>query len=218
VAISFIGGGKRSTLRKPPTCLKSLTNYHIMLYTSLYFDCLIDWFLGTDHLTCREVMVFVSFSNFFSDNTRVRIFFFVAQIAIFFPQNLTLGYMTETLNQIIFFSSTKIRIFQQHWESEYFFREKPYPPLPPFKLNGRFLIANFSSTSAISWRPVHLYFDYNSKHTSSNQQIRISTVYCEFQLCIVIENMVLKKFIIIGIHTELKLLSKTNIFSANQAE
>ena len=41
----------------------------------------------------------------------------------FFPQNFTLGYMTKTLNQIIFFSSTKIRIFfQQHWESEYFFR------------------------------------------------------------------------------------------------
>jgi hypothetical protein len=44
----------------------------------------------------------------------------------FFFQNLTLGYMTKTLNQIIFFSSTKIRIFfQQHWESEYFFRKKP---------------------------------------------------------------------------------------------
>ena len=43
----------------------------------------------------------------------------------FFFQNLTLGYMTKTLNQIFFFSSTKIRIFfQQHWESEYFFRKK----------------------------------------------------------------------------------------------
>ena len=31
-------------------------------------------------------------------------------LLIFF-QNLTLGYMTKTLNQIIFFSSTKIRIF-----------------------------------------------------------------------------------------------------------
>jgi hypothetical protein len=29
----------------------------------------------------------------------------------FFFQNLTLGYMTKTLNQIIFYSSTKIRIF-----------------------------------------------------------------------------------------------------------
>ena len=45
---------------------------------------------------------FVSFRNLFSDNTRVRIFFFF--------HNLTLGYMTKTLNQIIFFSSTKIRI------------------------------------------------------------------------------------------------------------
>ena len=46
---------------------------------------------------------FVSFRNFFSENTRVRI--------LIFSQNLTLGYMTKTLNQIIFFSSTKIRIF-----------------------------------------------------------------------------------------------------------
>ena len=29
VAVSFIGGGKRSTRRKPPTCRKL---YHIMLY------------------------------------------------------------------------------------------------------------------------------------------------------------------------------------------
>jgi hypothetical protein len=29
VAVSFIGGGNR---RKPPTCSKSQTNYHIMLY------------------------------------------------------------------------------------------------------------------------------------------------------------------------------------------
>ena len=27
VAVSFIGGGRRSTLRKPPTYLKSLTNF-----------------------------------------------------------------------------------------------------------------------------------------------------------------------------------------------
>jgi hypothetical protein len=40
----------------------------------------------------------------------------------FFPQNLTLGYMTKTLNQIIFFPPPKSEyFFQQHWESEYFF-------------------------------------------------------------------------------------------------
>ena len=72
-------------------------------------------------------MVFDSFRKNISDKTRVRIFIlFVAQnkysnsrvvrkqISVrnnFFPQNLTLGYMTKSLNQIIFFSSTKIRIF-----------------------------------------------------------------------------------------------------------
>jgi hypothetical protein len=48
---------------------------------------------------------FVSFRNFFSDNTRVRIFFFFCRAKReFFFQNSTLGYMTKTLNQIIFFS------------------------------------------------------------------------------------------------------------------
>ena len=90
---SFIGRGNRAILKKPPTCHKS----------------------GTDHLTCRGVwgvMVFCFVQNCFSDNTRVRIlFFFVAQSAIFFLQNSTLGYMTKALNHITFFSSTKIRIF-----------------------------------------------------------------------------------------------------------
>ena len=56
--------------------------------------------------------VFFLFRNFFSDNTRVGIFiFFCRAKRNFFLQNLTLGYMTNSLNQIIFFSSTKIRIF-----------------------------------------------------------------------------------------------------------
>ena len=40
--------------------------------------------------------------------------------------------MTKTLNQIIFFSPPKSEyFFQQHWESEYFFRKKTItPPLP----------------------------------------------------------------------------------------
>ena len=41
---------------------------------------------------------------FFSDNTWVRMFiFFCRAKREFFFQNLTLGYMTKTLNQIIFF-------------------------------------------------------------------------------------------------------------------
>jgi hypothetical protein len=56
-------------------------------------------------------MVFCFVQKFFFRTTPVGIFiFFVAQSEFFF-QNLTLSYMTKTLNQIIFFSSTKIRIF-----------------------------------------------------------------------------------------------------------
>ena len=65
-----------------------------------------------------EVMVLFRSEFFFSDNTRVRIFIFFCRAKCeFFFQNSTLGYMTKTLNQIIFFSSTKIRIFKpnQKW-------------------------------------------------------------------------------------------------------
>ena len=43
-------------------------------------------------------------------------------------QNITLDNMTKTLNQIIFFflHQNQNIFFQQHWESEYFFRKKPY--------------------------------------------------------------------------------------------
>ena len=66
-------------------------------------------------------------SKHFFRTTRVRILiFFVAQSANFFPQNSTLGYMTKTLNQIIFFPPPKSEyFFQQHWESDYFFSKKP---------------------------------------------------------------------------------------------
>jgi hypothetical protein len=48
-----------------------------------------------------------------------------------FLRNLTLGYMTKTLNQIIFFPPPKSEyFFQQHWESEYYFRKKTCPPPP----------------------------------------------------------------------------------------
>ena len=69
---------------------------------------------------------FVSFRIFFLDNTRVRIFIFCRAKPEFFFQNLTLDYMTKTLNQIIFFPPPNSEyFFQQHWESEYFFRKTP---------------------------------------------------------------------------------------------
>ena len=60
---------------------------------------------------------FVSFRNVFFRITRE-----LEYLLIFF-QNSTLGYMIKTLNQIIlFFPLPKSEyLFQQHWESEYFF-------------------------------------------------------------------------------------------------
>ena len=74
---------------------------------------------------------FVSFRNFFSDNTRVRIYFFCRTKREFFFQNLTLGYMTKILNPINSFSSTKIRIFfSATLGIRIFFLEKNHnPPL-----------------------------------------------------------------------------------------
>jgi hypothetical protein len=66
-------------------------------------------------------------NTYFWDNTRVRIFFYCRAKHEIFSQNKTLGHMTKTLNQIIFFSPPKSEyFFQQHWESEYFFLEKKH--------------------------------------------------------------------------------------------
>ena len=53
----------------------------------------------------------------------------VTKREIFF-QNLTLDFMTKTLNHIIyFFPPPKSEyFFQQHWESEYLFRKKTITP------------------------------------------------------------------------------------------
>ena len=57
-------------------------------------------------------MVFCFVQNFFFGQHKLEyLFFFCGAKRNFFFQNLTLGKMTKTLNHIIFFSSTKIRIF-----------------------------------------------------------------------------------------------------------
>ena len=82
-------------------------------------------------------MVFSFVRNFFfRQHNSYNTYFFVT--CNFFPQNLTLGYMTKTLNQIIFFSSTKIRIFFSATLG-IFFQKKTHNP-PPCKLNGSSLI------------------------------------------------------------------------------
>ena len=71
-------------------------------------------------------MVFCFVQKLFFGQHELEYFFFLSRKAQIFFQNSTLGYMTKTLNQIIFFPPPKSEyIFQQHWESEYFFRKKP---------------------------------------------------------------------------------------------
>jgi hypothetical protein len=74
---------------------------------------------------------FVSFRIFFSDNTKSSNIFFCRAKREICSQNLTLGYMTKTLNHIILFSSTKIRIFfSATLGIRIFFLEKNHnPPL-----------------------------------------------------------------------------------------
>ena len=51
-----------------------------------------------------KAMGFFSFRNFFQTTQELEYYFFCRAKREFFFQNLTLGYMTKTLNQIIFFS------------------------------------------------------------------------------------------------------------------
>ena len=88
-------------------------------------------------------MVFCFIQNFFPDYTRVRIYCFLSRKAQFIFQNSTLGYMTKTLNQIIFFFPPKSEyFFQQIGNQNIFLKKTITPPPPPFKLNGPSLIGN----------------------------------------------------------------------------
>jgi hypothetical protein len=100
-----------------------------------------------------------------SDNTRVRIFFFVTHSAKFFYQNLTLSYMTKILNQIIFFSSTKIRIFFSA-TLEIFFFEKNHTP-PPLSLQVKWVVPNQMYILYI-WVETNLCFPFVDKCTRFN--------------------------------------------------
>jgi len=77
----------------------------------------------------RGLWFFVSFRKYFSDNTRVRIFIIFVKARQFFFQNSTLGYMTKTLNQIIFFSLHQNQnIFFSNIGNQNIFLEKTITP------------------------------------------------------------------------------------------
>jgi hypothetical protein len=87
-------------------------------------------------------MAFCFVQNFFFRTTReLEYLFFLSCKAQFFFQNSTLGYMTNTLNQIIFFFLH---------QNQNIFLEKNHNPPPPFKLNGRSLTAFYGHRTA-SW-------------------------------------------------------------------
>ena len=73
-------------------------------------------------------MVLCSVQKFFFGQHELEYFFF--------PQNLTLGYMTKTLNQIFFFLHQNQNIFFSNIGNQNIFLEKNHNPTPPWKLNG----------------------------------------------------------------------------------
>jgi hypothetical protein len=70
-------------------------------------------------------MVFCFVQNFFFGQHRVRIFIFF--VANFFSPEFDIRLFDKNSESDFFFPPPKSEFFfQQHWESEYFFRQKPY--------------------------------------------------------------------------------------------
>jgi hypothetical protein len=110
-------------------------------------------------------MVFCLVQKFFSDNTRVRIFiFFVARSANFFLQNLTLGYMTKNLNQIIcFFLHQNQNIFFSNIGNQNIFLEKNHNP--PLQVKWSFPYRPYGLISAhlnLNITTIHVIFEFFS--------------------------------------------------------
>ena len=106
----------------------------ILLHASALIVCLcmsLYYVLGTDHLTWWGVYGFLFRSeNFFRTTQELGYLFFLLRKARNFFPEFNIRLYVKTLNQIFFFPPPKSEyFFQQHWESEYF-----------FKLNGRSLM------------------------------------------------------------------------------
>ena len=83
-------------------------------------------------------MVFCFVQKFVFGQQKSQNIFFCRAKREFFFQNLTLGYMTKTLNHIIFFFLHQNQnIFFSNIGNQIIFLEKNHNP--PFKLNGRSL-------------------------------------------------------------------------------
>ena len=95
---------------------------------------------------------FVSFRNLFSDNTSVRIFFFVAQSANFFIQYSTLLYDKNSESDYFFFPPPKSEYFSSNIGNQNIFLEKKHNPPSPLQVKWAF--PNLSTkSSTIKERP-----------------------------------------------------------------
>ena len=83
---------------------------------------------------------------FFRTTQELEYLFFCRAKREIFSQNLTLGYMTKTLNQIFVFPPPKSEyFFQQHWNQNIFLEKKHNLP-PPFQAKWSFPITSLSAT------------------------------------------------------------------------
>ena len=83
--------------------------------------------LGTDHLTWKGGYgFFVSFRIFFSDNTRVRIFFLSRKARIFFPEyNIRLYDKYSESDYFVFLHQNQNIIFSNIGNQNIFLEKKP---------------------------------------------------------------------------------------------
>jgi hypothetical protein len=83
--------------------------------------------LGTDHLTCRGGGLWVFFVQnfFFGQHELEYCFFWSGKARIFFPEFNIRLYDKNSESDFFFPPPKSEYFFQQHWESEYFFRKKP---------------------------------------------------------------------------------------------
>ena len=115
-------------------------------------------------------MVFCFVQNFFfGQHKSYNIYLFCCAKREFFFQSLALGYMTKTLNQIIFFSlHHNQNIFFSNIENQNIFLEKNHNP--PFKLNGRSLTTFCESDP--QWVPIKCETKQKRNETKSTKSTK----------------------------------------------
>ena len=119
-------------------------------------------------------MVVCFVQNFFFGQHNGQNIYFVARSAIFFLQNLTLGYMTKTLNQIIFYflHQNQNIFFSNIGNQNIFFQKKTITP--PFKLIGPSLTKFVISIQRITVITNKLFWSPKVCYNPSNIQFNLT--------------------------------------------